>query len=217
MKKRISNTCILVAEIDGNLYMAGDRRVAWGFDQAQSMPTAKVNKRQPSLMIGATGHSYLCGIIVDLVEYPKVPARGDAHKYLVEQVIPAIKKKLAELGYCSPTGKIILPASHECEAVFCIKSRVFSVEIGNDFDTDLIDDSYSTIVFGENSLPYGTGCGGQWAWGAIDTILDLRNSGAISWKPEVMMRKAMKVAAKYSPGCDSKIDVISNKTEEKTA
>lgn len=208
MKKRISNTCIAVAEYGGNIYMAGDRRVSWGMDQAQSMPVPKVQKRD-GMLIGATGVSSICDAIVSLIKYPAIKKRMKPADYMNTVVRKAILDHFTSIGM-TRNGRIVMPDTYSCEAVFVIGGKCFSVEISNEFDTDADDSSFHIIDIAQNSLPYATGCGGQWAWGVLEEHASLISAGKLKLRPEESMRRALKIAGKFSPGCDTQIDIIND-------
>ena len=210
---KVSNTCIAVMEVDGVVYMAGDRRVSWDWSQAQSMPVPKINKRC-EMLIGATGSAFLTSIIVDVIQYPKIKRGEKQMDYMINVICKEIRESLIGHGFRNGFGMLKIPSDYYAEAVFVIRGKAFSISVENRYDSDSADGSMAHVVGDAISYPYATGCGGQWAWGVIHEHGELINSGKLKMTPETSLTRALKVAAKYSPGCDSKIDIINNKKDE---
>ena len=205
MKKSspISTTCIGVLKMpNGKLIMAGDRRMSWGFSQAQKMPGSKVIKRQ-GLLLGGTGSCYLLTILSKLCPIPDVIDKLDDE--MVETFVHTSLKKeihdfLVSQGFGDKDSHLIIPGDLSIELLIGIRGRLFSVIVEN-ADSDTAD-ARGIIVIDEVNLPYATGCGGQLAWGAL---LESEDSDKT---PKERLRRALKAAAEVSPGCDKNITFV---------
>ena len=208
-KRRISNTCIAIMEREGVVYMAGDRRSSWGFYQAQSMPVPKISNRG-GMLIGATGSGFLCSLIVDIIKFPDVPKTKPMH-YMCNVVTKTIYDDLVSKGFATPSGFLKIPSDYYCEAIIVIKGNAYSLVIENAYSEDSHEGAIANITVDPVSIPYATGCGGQWAWGVLEEHKNFVNAGKIKLTPHESLKRALKIAAKFSPGCDSVIDIISEK------
>lgn len=197
-----SNTCLLVVTGKNNkLYMAGDRRVSWDFSQAQSIPYSKVIK-QDKLLLGGTGDGALCDLFTRSVTFPKVNKTIDALDYMQNDFYSTMIAVLEARGFMDHVSKTLkIPGELSAEIIVGVKHRLFSIDISN---PDPYGDGHSGLVtIGELGTPYGTGCGGQWAWAAYEAL-----SNNTTMTTENKLKAALRLAAKHSPGCDEKIDII---------
>lgn len=200
LKKLGSGTCIAVIKTKrGKIMMAGDRRMSWGFSQAQRTPEPKVIKRD-GLLFGGTGSCYLLTLINQIFV---VPDRGkdDPLAYMHNIFHKALVRFLCSKGFGdSKTGVLKFPPDLSIESLVACKGRLFSILIGSDGDSPH-DMGY--VLIDEVSLPYSTGCGGSLAWGSLLTTEPLKE---MSDKEKLIT--ALKVAATVSPGCDDEVDII---------
>lgn len=206
MRRKTSNTCIAVIERDGVVYMAGDRRMSWDFSQAQPSPIPKIAKRC-GMLIGATGSGFLCSLMVDIIQYPKPTAKQKPFDYVMNTVCKIIHDTLIEKGFSNGNGMMKIPSNHAAEGLFIMKGEAFSIVIANEYDSDSADGAMGHVTGDVVSFPYATGCGGQWAWGVLEEHSLLSNK--LKLTPHESLRRALRIAAKFSPGCDSQIDIIS--------
>jgi hypothetical protein len=198
-----SNTCIAIIKVKkgknkGKLVFAADRRISWGFSQAQVMPESKLVKRN-GLIMGATGASYLGQLIMDYVELPSIKElspKDYMNTVFYKNVVELLKSK----GFVNKDGNIKLPKDFAIELVVGYRGKLFSIVIGNDDDDDL--HKQGIILIDEVNIPYATGCGGQLAWGSLLTTERTKIA------EENRLILALNVAAEVSPGCDDNIDIV---------
>lgn len=204
IKRIVSNTCLLAVKgPNGKAYLAGDRRASWGFSQAQALPKPKVSKRNNTLLAG-TGDSFLCTLIVDIMQFEPFPDDGeiDLDSYINHYIYQCTHDTLRVHGLADKDGSLKIPGDLSAEILMIVERHLYSIQI---FNPDPISEAPNGIIaIDELSFPYGTGCGGQWAWGAYQAldkcvIMPIKNK----------IRQAMEVAANNSPGCDNNIDIVS--------
>lgn len=201
LNKLKSGTCIAAIKTKrGKIMMAGDRRMSWGFHQAQKTPEPKVVKRD-GLLFGGTGSCYLLTLINQIFV---VPDRGknDPTKYMHNVFHKALVRFLCSKGFGdSKTNNLKFPADLSAEILVACKGKLFSVIVGNEGDSP---HDAGFVMIDEISLPYGTGCGGSLAWGSLLTTAPI---ATITDREKLI--KALQVAAEVSPGCDDDIDIVS--------
>jgi ATP-dependent protease HslVU (ClpYQ) peptidase subunit len=198
-----SNTCLLVVTGKNNkLYMAGDRRVSWDYSQAQSQPFPKILK-QDKLLIGGTGDCFLCELFVRSVPFPKIKKDQDALEYMQNEFYSTIIAILEARGMMDNHTKTLkIPSETSAELIVVLKHRLFTIDISN--PDPYTQESNGMVTISELGTPYGTGCGGQWAWAAYEA---LNNNTTMATENKI--KAALRLAAKHSPGCDASIDIIS--------
>lgn len=200
MGKKNSGTCIaILADKNGKLIMATDRRMSWGMSQAQVMPGPKCFKREGILLAG-TGDAHLCTLLTKRMHLPYYPPEINPEDYVHEAIYNSIKEILISKGFSQDDKNLHLPVDSSVELVVGIKGRVFSIDVCNP-SKDL--DFNGIIRIDEVSVPYATGCGGQLAWGSLLTTARIKKLGA-----EERLTVALFVASEVSPGCDNNIDFI---------
>lgn len=198
-----SNTCLAVIRHSGKLYFAGDRRVSWGMHKAQKGVRPKISLRDGILYAG-TGVSAMCDEITDLFNPPNFKnslaanPNMDPFLYMNNVFMPALLEHLRTKRFVkhderglttNDKGKSYLESS----ILIGLDTSLFEVDIGAD-----------AIIADSIDAPYASGCGGMYAYGAILALQDTNLS------PEDILTKALKIAAKVSPGCDANIDVLHN-------
>jgi hypothetical protein len=117
----------------------------------------------------------------------------------------SLKRVLLDMGMVDEHKLLKVPVDSSTELVIACSGDLYSVEVGNPYDSvyDNKGCSGGLIQITELSVPYATGCGGQLAWGSLLTTENL------AMKDKERLELALKVAAKVSPGCDDNIDFVS--------
>lgn len=199
IKKKISRTCLAAIKHRGRIYMAADRRVSWDDGQAQEMPRPKINKRDGVILAG-TGDSYLCTLIVDVLE---LPTRGEetVDEYMMDKVHRAIMNLFIRKGYCSEHKQLKIASEASVEAIVAIEGHLYNIIVHNPDPHK--EYSNGEIIIDELNVPYATGCGGSYAWGSLLT------TELLVMKPRDRLQLALQVAAQVSPGCDANINIES--------
>lgn len=198
-RRPISNTCIaVVKDKKGKLVMASDRRVSWGFSQAQAMPGPKCFHRNGVLLAG-TGDAYLCMLIAKHMPFPKKSEEDDLESYVYDGLYEYIKRMLLSKGFTQDDKNVHIPVNMSAEVLIGVGGRLFSAIIENPSKENELQ---GMISMDEVALPYATGCGGQLAWGSLLTTDGTKMSA------EDRLQIALTVAATVSPGCDANVDMV---------
>lgn len=219
-------TCIAaIRNKKGKIMMAGDRRASWDFSQAQSIPRAKITKYS-NMLFGATGDGALCSIFVNLLPRLLKPLKEDVKSadeidlYMHSHFYDTAYQLLMQKGFGDQHNLLVVPSDVSCECLIAINNLLYHVTIQNpDPHKEL---NSGMISIDELALPFATGCGGQWAWGAADALksddIYIQDKKRHDKEGKYIIRKMtdkelllkmMNVAAKNSPGCDAVIDIIS--------
>lgn len=202
MSKRQSKTCIAaIKSRSGKIIMAGDRRVSadWGF--AYKSPVPKIRKYANGLLIGASGDSGLCTLLVDGYEPRSIET--DELTYLYYTFIKDLAKLVREQpGYQDEHKILRLAIDETCSALIAINGKLFILDIFNP-EEHLKEMNLSRIVPDTVPLPFAIGCG---APSAIPILLSEKQE--IGYNTRAGLKKAMEIAAEISPGCDNNIDFI---------
>lgn len=200
MKKRKSTTCIAaVTDKKGRIHIAADRRVSWDFSQAQTMPHAKVIKRDGVILAG-TGDSYLCDLLTQYLEIPNVEGYENyPGHYVFHPLYNSVKKLLSQRGFYDERRTLKIPREMSVEVLLAVHGQLFTISINN--PDELSDAPNGVIQCGQINVPYATGCGGLLAWGSLLTTQEM------GMKPKERLLLALNVAAQVSPGCDNIIDI----------
>lgn len=206
MRRRISNTCLIALRHGKKIFVGADRRVSWDWGQAQKMPHPKVIKRDGMILAG-TGDCYLCDLVVKTMIIPERPPKLNIDIYLNEMFIPAVQKLLIRKGFSDEHKILKIPSDMGAEILIALDNRLFSLTIDN-LDPD---NHYANgfIQLGEVNLPYGTGCGGVYAWAVVDELTNLEKEGLLTITAKEKIVRGLLMAGKYSPGCDSSQDIES--------
>jgi hypothetical protein len=182
--------------------MAGDRRMSWADGQVQVMPKPKIIKIG-HMLLGGTGSCYLLNLMTTLLDIPELPAKEDTHVYMYHSFKQQIHKLLIQQGLTDRDRHLILPSDLSLELVVALNGHLFSVDIENpDQDSHKEYGLRGLISIDELAVPYGTGCGGQLAWGSLLTTADMELT------PQERLKLALNAAAQVSSGCDQNIDII---------
>lgn len=197
MKKQ-SKTCIaLIKTRNGKLLMAGDRKVScdWGF--SYQCPNPKIKKKENGMLVGASGDSGLCKLIVDIFE-PPVIQYNDIDNYMYYDYQKALEKLLKQqIGYKDSHNLVKLPPETYCMVLIGIEGKAYTVEISNHSETGDNSDSTS-IIIDDAPIPYAIGCGST---SAIPILFSSKTSTGVNTKEQLKL--AMSIAAEISPGCGS--------------
>ncbi len=195
-----SGTCIIALKNSkGKILIAADRRASWGFSKAVTMNKPKV-RRQGEFIIAGTGSGALCSLFVDAFTPPELD-QEDLDVFMHHTFHQKVKKVLIGHDYHDEHKGLKIPRDSGCELVVAVSGHVYTVDIFN--PDDLNDHPNGLINIDEVPTPYTTGCGGEHAKGAIDALLlnGVKDTRSIA-------HQAIKIAAMNSPGCDDKIDII---------
>lgn len=207
MSLKRSNTCLAVIRHKGKLIFGADRRASWGFDQAQTMPIPKLAKRN-GLLLAGTGGSFLCTLIVDVLNVPHYSPEMDTDIYMHNDFFRAVKKLMIDKGFCDEHKSLRFPEPMGAEIIVGINHKLYNVTIENMDPSN--HHTIGSIIIDRLNTPYATGCGGQWAWGTLETLIQLEQEGLIAASSgKDKLTRALMIAAKYSPGCDAVFDFIS--------
>lgn len=206
-KKKQSRTCIAaIRQKNGKIMLAADRRASWDWNQCQQMPRPKLAKRN-GLILAATGDSYLCTLIVDILKFRKyeddMTEDEYFHNIFYYDVLKLLKSKgLADIVSGTPILRI--PKGLDVEVIIVLNKKLYTVVIENPIEqVEEHANSFGLINIDELSLPYATGCGGSLAWGSLLTTEDM------DLKAKDRLTLALNIAAQVSPGCDNMIDIVS--------
>lgn len=191
----------------GKLMMAADRRSSMGWHQAQSMPVPKIRKDEVGVLRGATGDGHLCEILVDVFPMPECKT-DTVSAYVHHQVRTSLEKFLIAQGYKNAgEGKhLYIENIDGVELVLGIAGTLWSIEVLNHHE------NLGIIKINQVNVPYATGCGGPWAWSVAHTLQSgkyiNKETGKHPSNKEILTEMIM-TSAEFSPGCDNKIDFIS--------
>lgn len=197
-----SRTCIALIKLrDGRLMMGGDRRVSESWGRAYQCPFPKISKKSNGMIIGASGDSAICKLVVDLFDPPAIETDLDTYMFYPFQ--KALTKLLmSQPGFVDDHRMLSLPPDTSCGMLIGIESRAFIVNIVNFSQTSDPVQS-SCIIVDDVPLPFVIGCGSGAAYPILHSNKTNKN---INTKAQLL--QAMTVAAELSPGCDNTIDLI---------
>lgn len=191
---RQSNTCILIVkDPELGLVFSSERRSLANLDISLS-PVAKVAKRN-NILFAATGEGSLCHILTNIVPVAPYYRNTDTPlNYVYNNLYPGILEYLDKLSMFSRESGHLKSDKDEMDTnlLVGIGGRLFT--LGFFISRPPYID--------ELSAPYSDGCGGAFALGAYKA---LEKSKA---PVKVKIRRAMKIAAECSAGCDNNIDIL---------
>lgn len=189
-----SATCLAVMKNElGKLVFAADRRLSWDMSKAQIGPRPKITKRKGILFAG-TGVSYLCDLITDVLPIPDYDSTIVDPFYFMHQVLaPEINSLLSSKGLLDKDVAKLHNKDMHSAVIIGMKGQLFELDMSEEgLFIDAID------------VPHTHGCGGKYALGVIQYLLDTK----INIGTEEILRSALRTAAQISPGCDSNIDIL---------
>src|SRR6476646_6720467 len=130
MRIKQSNTCIAAIKLrNGRIAMAADRRVSWGFSQAQAMPRPKIQKRDGIILAG-TGDGYLCGLIVDLLKIPTFSYENydlrTLDTYMHNQFFDSVCKLLKSKNFKDQHNVLRVPGDCSAEIIIAIHNHLYN-------------------------------------------------------------------------------------------
>ena len=198
--KKITHTCISAIKLrDGRIMMAGDRRCSWGWGFAAECPEPKVIKKN-GFLLGGTGDSDFLELILDAFEPDQ---EGELKTYLHFKFKRDVAKFLKQQGYRDEHDLLRLPAEADCEILLAKENKLFVVTFRpGELERPLPEPSIISI--GEVKPPFAVGCG---AASALPILLAKLKE--VSYNTKEHLRLAMQTAADISPGCDGRVDFIS--------
>lgn len=204
--KRQSRTCIaIIKNKSGKIVMAGDRRVSEHWGSAYKCPGPKIRKKKNGILIGASGDSGLCKLIVDVFQPPKIRVE-DTDTYMFFQFQPELINILAsQPGYVKDKKVLDLPPNTLCVALVCVNGRAYIVNISNVIEEGVHATPHGgVLIIDDAPIPYAIGCGGA---SAVPILISEKKKLGYSTKEH--LKQAMEIAAEISPGCDNSVNFIS--------
>ena|ERR1700733_9417048 len=212
MIRKKSNTCICAVKSKrGKIWIAADRKASWDFSKAQSMPRPKIIKRD-GVILGGTGSGYLCTLMVDILTIPERKKESlDIYIHMIFK--EHVREELINQGYTEEHNLLKIPKEEEAEILIVIEGHLYSMIICNPDEQGDYSNGFGMIMIDEVGLPFGTGCGGQIAWGALLENADLyikeedKDPRKLTEKERLI--RAVEKACEVSPGCGLPIDVLS--------
>lgn len=182
--------------------MAGDRRVSEGWGFSYRCPYPKVAKKDNGMLIGASGDSGLCKLLVDVFEPPKIEV-SDIQVYMFYKFLPAVTKLLkTQPGYQDQHRLLRIAVDEQCLALIGIQGHAYTLNIFNP-EEDIQGSGLGRIVIDDAPLPYSIGCGSSTALPIL--MLEKKKLG---YSTKEHLISAMELAGEISPGCDAHIDFI---------
>lgn len=205
MKKQ-SNTCILVTIYNNKTYMASDRRVTVGSNFV-SLTSNPKSIHKNGVMIAATGECSLFELVANRLELPRIKNKDDTYDYVFNYIKEGIVRLLLESGYKTATGSLSIPSSSATEFLVIVRNRLFTIDLYPSEST-LEDGLKGLVTLTEMSMPYAAGCGSEYAIGAFKALEYYRDPTGAGTFLKQHLKESLRVAALFSPGCDSNIDII---------
>jgi ATP-dependent protease HslVU (ClpYQ) peptidase subunit len=198
--RKISRTCIsIVKNRRGKLIMAGDRRVSGDWSFCYKCPYPKIKKKNNGILIGASGDSALCKLVVDIFDPPQIDVR-DLEIYMYYKLLPDLNKLIkSQPGYSDEHKLLRIAPTEACSCLIGIKGRVFTVDINNPLGEHV--EAISTlgrIIVDDAPIPYAIGCGS-----ASSLPILLAEHNELGYNTREGLEKAMMIAAEISPGCSA--------------
>lgn len=200
IRNKISSTVLLaIKNKKGKIMMAGDRRVSWGMDAACKSPYPKVIKRD-NLLFAGTGCAYLCDLVVKFAPIPPFSVDESLYQYIHGTFYNSLVPYLQQKGILVK-DEIRINVNEDKDD----KDWGASILIGAKGELVVLDISNtgSPVAICPVALPFNAGCGGMYAIGAYTAV---EKDKTLTDKQK--LTKAIKIAAKYSPGCDANVDII---------
>lgn len=198
-------TCIAVCKLkSGKIVMAGDRRLTHDWSMATEMPVPKIRKTDEGYLVGAAGTGNLATVLVELTAFPEAKS-SDLSIYMHFQFKKSLIKSLIASGYGNSDGTLMIPGDDGMHGIVVIHGHVFAVDVRHPDDSAHHGNVLTGIVeIEEMGTPYAVGCGSSTA---TPILRYLKRQKGYSTKED--LRTAMFEAADLSPGCDFKVDIIS--------
>lgn len=206
-----SSTCIAALRTKhGKIMIGADRRASWDFSQAQTMPRSKLSKKD-GLMLAGTGDGALCTLFVDVMKIPEIKVK-DPDLYMFQFFYHSVVRVLEQRGYVQEHKILKIPKDSYAEIVVACLGKLYQVVIHNPEHGWLTESPNGLVSIDEVALPYGTGCGGLIAWGALLENKDLfvydeRKDTYRKLTDRERMTRAITTACEVSPGCGLPIDI----------
>lgn len=203
MNKKLSRTCIsIIKNRSGHLMMAGDRRVSEGWGFSYKCPYPKISKKNNGMLIGASGDSGLCKLIVDVFEPPRIEV-SDIQIYMYYKFLPAVTKLIKQQpGYQDSDKLLRIAVDEQCFALIGLQGQAYTLNIFNP-EEDVRGAGLGRIVIDDAPLPYSIGCGSATALPIL-----MFEKKRLGYSTKEHLTSAMELAGEISPGCDKSIDYI---------
>lgn len=192
IQKPSTGTCILAQRDEGTIIIAGDRRVTVGLSyQRNARP--KVVERG-GVVFGGSGDLFLCEILTRSFPIPKKESIKQMNTdYMFNTFIPSLIKWLRKEKWIMKKESRQTTFNSGAHVLAGIGSDLFEIFIGKE------------ILVYEVSAPYSIGCGAEYAMGALSALSEYKSSGVRS-----NMILAVKIASRFSIGCDDDVNVADN-------
>lgn len=197
--KRTSKTCIAVIKLrSGRLMMAGDRRVSCEDGTIFKCPFPKISKKSNGMLVGASGDSALCKLVVDIFKPPKITCDTETYMYYVlrDRLYTLLKN---QPGYKDEHNNLRLSHDESCSALFAVNGSLYTVDIGSPDDNK----SIGRIILDDAPIPFAIGCGGT----AAMSVLTAKKQ-EFGYLNKEHLHTALETAAQLNNGCDDSVDFI---------
>lgn len=196
--KRKSKTCIAAIKTrNGRLLMGADRQVSedWGF--SYKCPYPKIKKFNNGILVGASGDSGLCKLMIDgLYQHDWPGVETDTDTYMYYTFIPAVHKLIkSQPGYTDQHKLLLLAMDESCTMMVGIKGRLYIIDICNP-EEEYKESPITRIVLDDLPIPFAIGCG---AGPAYEYLSTKKQENRFNTKED--LDKAIRRACEVSPGC----------------
>lgn len=179
--------------------MAGDRRISVGETECYKSEIPKISKTWNNILIGASGDSAICELIVNVFEPPKI--ESDIQTYMYFIFLPQFIKLLkSQSGFSDEHKNLRIAVDEECSALIGIKGQVYLLEIFNP-EKDVKESSLGRAVLTVAPTPYAIGCGDI---PALSLLTEEKKRLGHNTKERLSL--AMEISSQLSTGCDNEID-----------
>lgn len=182
--------------------MAGDRRVScdWGF--SYKCPYPKIKKKENGILIGASGDSGLCKLVVDIFEPPEIDT--DVETYMFFKFLPRLTALIkSQPGYQDEHKLLRLSSEESCSMLVAAQGRLFTVDISNPEGDLEKSTTIGRIILDDAPIPYAIGCGSSTALPIL--FAEQRKDG---YNTKEGLINAVEIACEVSPGCSLPLDLI---------
>jgi len=199
--KKQSRTIIAAVKTRrGKILMAGDRRVSCDWGYAYVCPKPKIRKTDAGLLVGGSGDSGLCKLLVDIFEPAEI--RTDAQTYMFYTFLPQLNKFLKQQpGYVNEHKLLTLGNNEHCCLLVACLGELYTVDVQGVIASE--DVILSRITVDDAPIPYAIGCGSE----ALKVLeLRLKETG---YSTKEHLIEAVEVACQTSPGCGLPLDIVS--------
>lgn len=207
-KKRYqSKTCIAAVKLrNGKIRMGGDRKVSADWSFSYKCPKPKISKKANGMIVGGSGSSALCKLIVDVFNPPDVTT-NNLDIYMFYKFLPDLEKFLKSMpGYKDHFKNFILDSDDYAQFLIAFYGQLFILDIfavGGKLEGDDINISIGRLSLDDVPAPFAIGCGSA---SALPILVELSKGKGYNTKED--LDRAMELAAEISPGCDNEFDFL---------